>query len=174
MSQISQTDDAAPQAGAAVPLSGLARAERLTTIAAIALAVIAAIFLYVSLFTEHEVCYGLRADHLQCQPLDVVAAERAALVLLYPGVLFAAAALGAFWHARATEPSSRSTAYGLTVSSVVVLIGIIVPALAGAGLYLLPATAVITATAVIATVKFIQDFRAGRAQRASAPYEAGS
>jgi len=161
MSEMIQTNPA-PQAGATPTPSGLVRAERITAIIAIALGVIAAIYLLVTLLSEHEVCYGLRADHLVCQPVDVVAAERAALVLLYPGVLFAAAALGAFWHTRATDPGARSTAYGLLVTSVIVLIGIIIPAFAGAGLFLAPATFVITITAVLGTIKFIQDFRAGR------------
>ena len=162
MSQMTQTNPA-PQAGAAPVLSGLARAERIATIVASVLGVVAAIYLLVTLLTEHEVCYGLQANRLLCQPVDVIAAERAALVLLYPGVLFVGATAGAFWHTRATDPSARSTAYGLLVSCVVVLIGIIVPAIAGAGLFLLPATLVITVAAVLGTIKFIQDFRAGRA-----------
>lgn len=155
-------------------MSRIARAERITTIVAIGLAVVASIFLYVSLFTDHVVCYGMRADHLLCQPVDALAAARSALALMYPGVLFAAAALGVFWHTRATEPSSRSTAFGLTVSSIVVLIGIIIPALAGAGLYLLPATVVMTVAGVIATVKFFQDYRAGKSAEAAADAGAAS
>ncbi len=162
MSQLTQSDPA-PQTGATPMLSGLARAERITTIIAIILGAAAAIYLLVTLLTEHEVCYGLSADRLLCQPVDVVAAERAALVLLYPGILFVGAAVGAFWHTRATDPGARSAGYGLLVSSVVVLIGIVVPALSGAGLFLAPATLVITVTAILGTIKFIQDFRAGRA-----------
>jgi hypothetical protein len=162
MSQMTQTNPT-PQAGAPSMMNRLARAERITTIVAIILGVAAAIYLLVTLLTEHEVCYGMRADRLLCQPVDAVAAERAALVLLYPGVLFAAAAVAAFWQTRAIEPGARSTAYGLLVTSVVVLIGIVVPALAGAGLFLAPATLAITVAAVLGTIKFIQDYRAGRA-----------
>ena len=162
MSQMTQTNSA-PQASAPAIMTRLARAERITTIVAIVLGAAAAIYLLVTLLTEHEVCYGMRADRLLCQPVDAVAAERAALVLLYPGVLFAAAAVAAFWQTRATEPGARSTAYGLLVTSVVVLIGIVVPALAGAGLFLAPATLAITVAAVFGTIKFIQDYRAGRA-----------
>ena len=162
MSLMTQTNPS-PPAGAAPMLSGLARAERIVTIVASVLGVAAAIYLLVTLLTEHEVCYGLQANRLICQPVDVIAAERAALVLLYPGVLFFGAAAGAFWHTRATDPGARSTAYGLLVSSVVVLIGIVVPAIAGAGLFLLPATLAITLAAVLGTIKFFQDYRAGRA-----------
>ena len=94
-----------------------------------------------------------------------MAVERAFLTLLYPGVLFVGAAAGAFWQTRATDPGARSTAFGLLVSSVLVLIGIIVPDLAGAGLFLAPATLVITVAAVLGTIKFIQDFRGGRRHR---------
>lgn len=160
MSQLTQSDPA-PQADVAPVMSGLARAERIVTIIATVLAAAAAIYLLVTLLTEHEVCYGLGADRLLCQPVDTVAAERAALVLLYPGILFVGAAAGAFWHTRAVEPGARNTAYGLFVSSVVVLIGIVIPAIAGAGFFLLPATLVITVAAVLATVKFVQDYRAG-------------
>ncbi|HEU0027674.1 MAG TPA: hypothetical protein VFQ25_11210 [Ktedonobacterales bacterium] len=162
MSHMTQTKPAS-QAGASAMMNGLARAERITTIVAIVLAAAAAIYLLVTLLTEHEVCYGMRADRLLCQPVDAVAAQRAALVLLYPGVLFAAAAAAAFWQTRATDPGARSTAYGLLVTSVAVLIGIVVPALAGAGLFLAPATLAITVAAVLGTIKFVQDFRAGRA-----------
>lgn len=162
MSQMTQTNPA-PQAGAAPVLSGLARAERIATIVAVVLGVAAAIYLLVTLLTEHEVCYGLQANRLLCQPVDAMAVERAFLTLLYPGVLFVGAAAGAFWQTRATDPGARSTAFGLLVSSVLVLIGIIVPDLAGAGLFLAPATLVITVAAVLGTIKFIQDFRGGRA-----------
>jgi hypothetical protein len=162
MSQLTQSDHTS-QAGPAPAISGIARAERITTIAAIVLAVAAAIYLLVTLLMEHEVCYGMSADRLLCQPADAVAIERAALVLLYPGVLFVGAAVGAFWHTKATEPSARNTAYGLLVTSVAVLILIVAPALLGAGLFLAPATLVITITAILGTIKFIQDFQSGRA-----------
>lgn len=161
MSDMTQSNPTS-QTDAARAMSGLARAERIVTVIAIALAAAAAIYLLVTLLTEHEVCYGMRADRLLCQPVDAVAAERAALVLLYPGVLFVGAAVGAFWQTRATEPGARSTAYGLLATSVVVLIGIVVPAFAGAGLFLAPATLVITVAAILGTIDFIQDFRARR------------
>jgi hypothetical protein len=167
MSDTTPTDDS-PRTSAA-PLTGIARWERWATLAAIVLAAIAAIYLYVMLFSEHEVCYGLSASKLLCQPLDAAAFGRATVVWGYLAVLFGATALGAWWHAGATEPSARSAAYGLTVTSWVVLIGILIPGVAGSGLYLLPAGLAITAAVVLATIKFFQDFRsASRATREQA------
>ncbi|HEX9038368.1 MAG TPA: hypothetical protein VF808_15405 [Ktedonobacterales bacterium] len=147
---------------AVVSRSRLARAERVVTIIAVGLAAIAAVYLLVTLLSEHEVCYGMTASHLLCQQVDVTAAERAALVLMYPGVLFVGAAAGAFWHTRAVEPGARSTAFGLLASCAVVLVGIVVPAVSGAGFFLLPATIAMSVAAILGAVKFGQDFRASR------------
>lgn len=140
------------------------QAERILTYVAVALAALAAAYLLFTLLSEHEVCYGMQADKLLCQPVDGIAAARGALVLLFPGVLFVGAAVGALWHTRATAPDARSTAYGLLVTSTVVLIGIVVPALSGAGFFLAPATALMAVVAILSTVKFVQDWRMGAAQ----------
>lgn len=160
MSGISPSEPALP--ASAAPLSRLARAERITTIIALALGALAAIYLMVTLLAEHEVCYGMQANGLFCRPADAGAAGWALLILLYPGVLLAGAAAGAWWQTRAVEPSARSTAFGLLVSSVVVLIGIVLPAVATAGFFLVPATFAMTVVGVLGTIKFAQDLRAER------------
>ncbi|MDE3231507.1 MAG: hypothetical protein KGO05_16635 [Chloroflexota bacterium] len=142
----------------------LAQAQRILTYLAVALAAIAAAYLLFTLLSEHEVCYGMRADKLLCQPVDAMAAARGALVLLFPGVLMVGAAVGALWGLNAKAPDHRSTAYGLLVTSDVVLIGIVAPALDGAGFFLVPATVVMTIVAILATIAFIHDWRAGLAQ----------
>ncbi|HEX8732025.1 MAG TPA: hypothetical protein VF725_08175, partial [Ktedonobacterales bacterium] len=71
---------------------------------------------------------------------------------------------GALWGLNVKTPDHRSTAYGLLVTSDVVLIGIVVPALSGAGFFLAPATIVMTVVAIIATVAFIHDWRASLAK----------
>lgn len=152
------------EASPSLALRRLSQAQRILTYIAIALAAIAAAYLLFTLLSEHEVCYGMQSDKLLCQPVDAVAAARGALVLLFPGILFVASAVGSLWHLRATTPDARSAAYGLHVTSVIVLIGIIVPALAGAGFFLAPATTLMAIVAIIATVKFIRDWRAGVAQ----------
>lgn len=167
MSETTQADETSPTPS--TPLSSVARWERWTTIAAIILTAIAAIYLYVTLFSAHEVCYGLSARKLLCQPLGPAALETSITVWGYLTLLFGATAIGTWWHAGATEPSQSSTAYGLAVTSWLVLILMIIPAVTGSGLYLIPASVASTASVVLATVKFFQDFQAGRAaERAQA------
>ena len=161
MSDVSPSEPASP--ASAAPLSRLARAERIVTLIALALGVLAAIYLMVTLLSEHEVCYGMQANSLLCKPVDAGAAGWALLILLYPAVLLAAAAAGAWWQTRAVDPGAQSTAYGLLVTSALVLIGIVLPAVATAGFFLAPATIAITVAGVLGTIKFAQDYRAGRA-----------
>lgn len=142
----------------------VSKAERVLTYVSLALAVLAAAYLMFMLFSEHETCYGMQADKLLCQPVDAIAAARSALVLMFPGVLFAGAAAGALWQTRTTVPDARNTAFGLLVTSTLLLIGIIVPAMAGAGFFLAPATALMVVVAILGTVKFVQDWRVGAAQ----------
>jgi hypothetical protein len=46
------------------------------------------------------------------------------------------------------------------VTCALLLLGIVVPALAGAGFFLLPATLLVVAAAILGAVKFWQDWRA--------------
>jgi tellurite resistance protein TehA-like permease len=142
----------------------VSEAERILTYIAIALAAMAAAYLLFTLLSEHETCYGMQAGKLLCQPVDALAAARGALVLLFPGVLFVGAAVGALWQTRAKAPDARSTAFGLLVTSALLLVGIIMPALSGAGLFLAPAAALMFIVALLGAVKFVQDWRAGIAQ----------
>ncbi len=139
-------------------------AERILTYISVALAGVAAAFLLFSLLSQREACYGMEAGHLLCQPVDALAAARAALVLMFPGVLFVGATIGALWQIRAHTPDARNAAFGLLVTSDILLIGIVVPALAGAGYFLAPATLLMTIVAILGTVKFVQDWRAGATQ----------
>lgn len=143
------------------PMRRIADAERILTYIAVALAAVAAAYLLFMLFSQHETCYGMQADRLLCQPVDAVAAARSALVLLFPGVLMVGAAAGALWHSRAQAPDARSAAYGLLVTSALLFVGIIIPAMSGAGLFLAPAALVISIVTVLATIKFLSEWRAG-------------
>lgn len=156
--------EAMPEALSSPAMRRLALAQRILTYIAIALASVTAAYLLFTLLSQHEVCYGMRADKLLCQPVDALAAARGAVVLLFPGVLMVGAAVGALWQLSARASDNRSAAYGLLVTCVVVLIGIVVPALSGAGFFLVPATVVIAIVAIIATIRFFRDWRAGAAQ----------
>jgi hypothetical protein len=139
-------------------------AERILTYVAVGLAAVTAAYLLFMLLSQHETCYGMQADKLLCQPVDAVAAARGAVVLLFPGILFFGAAVGALWQTRASTSDNRNAAFGLLVTCTLLLIGIIVPALSGAGFFLAPATLLMTIVAIIGTVKFAQDWRTGTAQ----------
>lgn len=161
MSPLSSFEPDAPSSRA--PLTRLARAERIITLIALALGALAAVYLLAPLLTEHEICYGMQANKIICQPVDAVSAGRALLILLYPSVLLVAAAAGAWWQTHATEPSARSTAFGLLASSALVLIGIVLPAIATAGFFLVPATVAMTVAGILGAIKFTQEYLAGRA-----------
>jgi hypothetical protein len=139
-------------------------AERILTYVAVALAAVTAAYLLFMLLSQHETCYGMQANKLLCQPVDAVAAARGAVVLAFPGLLFVGAAVGALWQTRARASENRNAAFGLLVTCTLLLIGIIVPALSGAGFFLAPATLLITIVAILGTIKFAQDWRAGAAQ----------
>ena len=139
-------------------------AERILAYVAVVVAAISAAYLLFMLLSEHETCYGMQADKLLCQPVDAIAAARGALVLLFPGVLYIGATVGAVWQTRATASENRNAAFGLLVTCALLLLGIVVPALSGAGFFLLPATALVVVVAILGTVKFAQDWRAGAAQ----------
>jgi hypothetical protein len=139
-------------------------AERIMAYVAVVVAALSSAYLLFMLFSQHETCYGMQADKLLCQPVDAIAAARGALVLLFPGVLFIGATIGAVWQTRATAPENRNAAFGLLVTCALLLLGIVAPALAGAGFFLMPATLLMVVVAILGTVKFAQDWRGGAAQ----------
>ncbi len=144
-------------------------AERILAYITVGVAALTSAYLLFMLLSEHETCYGMQADKLLCQPVDAIAAARGALVLLFPGVLFIGGAIGALWQTRASLSDNRNAAYGLLVTCTLLLIGIVTPALAGAGLFLLPATLLMVVVAALGTVKFVHDWRTGAAQAEARP-----
>lgn len=151
------------------PARRVGDAERILAYVALGIAALTSAYLLFMTLSEHETCYGMQAGKLLCQPVDATAAARSLIVLAYPGVLFVGATIGAIWQTRAQAPENRNTAFGLLVMSTLVLVGIMVPALAGAGFFLLPATLLVVIVAILGVVKFWQDWRAGAAQAGSRP-----
>lgn len=145
----------------------VSHAERILAYVAVGLAALTSAYLLFMLLSEHETCYGMQADKLLCQPVDAVAAARGAVVLLFPGVLFVGATIGAVWQTRARTPENRNAAFGLLVTCAVLLLGIVVPALSGAGFFLLPATLLVVAVAILGVITFVQDWRSGAAQESA-------
>lgn len=144
-------------------------AERILAYVALGLAALTSAYLLFMALSEHETCYGMQAGKLLCQPVDATSAARGLIVLAFPGVLFIGATVGAVWQARAISPENRNTAFGLLVTCALLLLGIVVPALGGAGFFLLPATLLVMIVAILGVVKFWQDWRAGAAQASSRP-----
>lgn len=136
-------------------------AERILAYVAIGLAALTSAYLLFMALSEHETCYGMQAGKLLCQPVDATSAARGLVVLAFPGVLFIGATVGAIWQTRAQSGENRNAAFGLLVTCALLLLGIVVPALSGAGFFLLPATLLVVAAAILGTVKFWQDWRAG-------------
>lgn len=139
-------------------------AERILAYVALGLAALTSAYLLFMALSEHETCYGMQAGKLLCQPVDATAAARGLIVLAFPGVLFVGATIGAVWQTRAQASENRNTAFGLLVTCALLLLGIVVPALGGAGFFLLPATLLVVAVAILGAVKFWQDWRAGAAR----------
>jgi hypothetical protein len=143
----------------------LARIEIGLALASLALAILASLYLVISMFGAHEVCYGISSRAILCNPLKPGTAEyaqvagRLLFVILTLLVLYVGGALGAWWHQRAKEPSARSAALGLLCACAFFLLGVTIPAVSGAGFFLIPSTTLMAAAAVLGLVGLLLDTR---------------
>jgi hypothetical protein len=128
----------------------IGRIEVGLALGAAGLALVTCGYFIVSLLGEHEVCYGIQAKKLICEPMSLQSAERLALVVATILVFFAVAAAGAWFHQRAKESGARSAALGTMCTAAVFIICMTAPALNGVGLFLLPATVLMLAAAGVA------------------------
>jgi magnesium-transporting ATPase (P-type) len=135
-------------------LGPLARAQTIVAFAAFALCLAASVYLVVSLFDAHEICYGVSNQTMVCKPIAPSSAEfaqqaaRIVFVLSTVIVLFLAAALAAWWQHHTAEPSNRGVACGALVTCAFLIIAITIPAISSAGFYLLPATILVSLSAL--------------------------
>lgn len=147
-------------------LEPLARTQTILALVSFVLCLLASAYLLISLFGAHEICYGVSNQAVLCKPIAPNSLEfaqqsaRVAFVLSTVVVLFLAATLSAWWQHHTAEPSNRSVACGVLVTCAFLIIAITVPAISGAGFYLVPATILISAAAVLGLVIFIRDWRA--------------
>ena len=143
----------------------LARIETWLGVAALALAVLASLYLIISTFGANEVCYGISSRSVLCTPLTPGTVEyaqvtgRLLFVLVTVLLLFAGAALGAWGHHKAKEPSARSAALGLLCFCAFFILGLTVPAISGAGFFLIPATTLICVSAALGLVSLLWEWR---------------
>ncbi len=146
-------------------LGAIARIEIILAFIAFALSLVASIYLLISLFDAHEICYGVSNRAPLCKPLAPSSVEfaqqsaRIVFVLSTVIVLFLAAALSAWWQHHTKEPSNRSVAVGVLVTCAFLIVAITVPAISAAGFYLSPAAIIMAAAAVLGLVAFIRDWR---------------
>ena len=146
-------------------MNRLARAETWLALAALALAVLACLYLMISLFGANEVCYGISSRSVLCTPLKpgtddfTQAAGRLLFVLVTVLVLYAGAALGAWGHERAKESSTRSAALGLLCTCTFFILGFTIPAVSGPGFFLVPSTALVSVASVIGLYRLFQEWR---------------
>ncbi len=146
-------------------MNRLARAETWLGLAALVLAVLVSLYLVISLFGANEVCYGISSRSVLCSPLKpgteefAQAAGRLVFVLVTVLVLYAGGALGAWGHHRAKEPSARSASLGLLCACAFFILGLTIPAISGAGFFLIPSTALISLSAVLGLVSLLQESR---------------
>lgn len=120
------------------------RIEMWSSVASLALAVLAGIFLVVSTVVAGENCYGLRAGKLQCQALTAEdagpTAARIFVVLSTVLFLYVAAALATRWQSRTRRKDARVTAYMLVVTCAVTTLALVLPTIQGTGFYFLPSS----------------------------------
>lgn len=131
------------------------RIEIGASIAALALAMGAGIYLAYTTLTESEVCYGISNRKIICQHLTPGSLEAAQaggrlfVVLSIVLSLYAASVLSVWWQRRAQDPSARTTAYLVLVTCTVTVIGMTLPAISGTGFFFLPSMIVLIASAII-------------------------
>jgi hypothetical protein len=144
----------------------LARAETWLALAALVLAVLASLYLVISMFGANEICYGISSRSVLCTPLKPGTVEyaqatgRLLFVLVTVLVLYAGGALGAWGHVRAKEPSARSASLGLLCACAFFILGLTIPAIAGAGFFLIPSTTLVSLAAILGLVRLLQETRA--------------
>jgi asparagine N-glycosylation enzyme membrane subunit Stt3 len=120
------------------------RIEWWASLAGLALAVVASVFLVATNIVAKENCYGLSAGKLQCQTLTAEnagpTAARITVVLSTVLFLYVAGLLAARWQARTRKKDARVTAYMLLVTCAVTTLALVLPTIQGTGFYFLPSS----------------------------------
>jgi magnesium-transporting ATPase (P-type) len=143
-------------------LDPIGRAETILALVSFVLSLLASGYLLISLFGAHEICYGVSNQALLCKPVAPSSVEfaqqsaRVMFVLSTVLVLFLVALLAAWWQHHTKEPSNRSVACGVLVTSTFLIVAMTVPAIAGAGFFLVPATVLMTVAAVLGLVSLLR------------------
>lgn len=147
----------------------LPRIEVVLALAALALALIAGLYLIFETMVQHENCYGINANKIQCQSITGANVSetlgRLALILSIVLALYAAGALCALAQGRAVQPDSRLTAYMGLVTCALTTLGITLPAVDGVGFFFVPATIVFLMAPFAGLPPLIETYRARARKR---------
>ncbi|MFI5273178.1 MAG: hypothetical protein ACHQ4H_09135 [Ktedonobacterales bacterium] len=143
----------------------LPRIELLLALAALALALIAGLYLVITTFAQHQTCYGISADNIKCHAItgDNLAqtAARVAVSLSTVLAIFLAGALCAWAQGRARKPDSRLTAYMGMLTCALIALGITLPAVSGVGFFFIPSTVLILLASLAGIHPLIETYRGG-------------
>jgi hypothetical protein len=127
----------------------IGRIELGVALAALALALVAGLYLVITTIAQKQTCYGIQSAKIVCHPLSPDDAARLTVSLGIVLLLYAGGVLSAWGQLRAQQPDSRVTAYLALVTCALVTLGFTLPALAGVGFFFVPSTALMLAAALI-------------------------
>jgi hypothetical protein len=120
--------------------------------AALLLTALVGLYFIVQVLVENEACYGVSAFNNPCEPASPSSIGRLLLVIAIVLALFAGGWLGARGQQRAPEPSARTAALMLLVTCTLLVLGITLSSLGGAGLYFLPGALLLLGAAITGVV----------------------
>jgi hypothetical protein len=120
--------------------------------AALLLTALVGLFFIAQVLVENEACYGVRAINNPCEPASPASVGRLLLVIAIVLALFAGGWLAARGQQRAAEPSARTASLMAMVTCTLILLGVTLSSLEGAGLYFLPSALLLLAATIIGVV----------------------
>jgi hypothetical protein len=120
--------------------------------AALLLTALVGLFFITQVLVENEACYGVSAFNNPCEPVSAQSVGRLLFVIAIVLALFAGGWLAARGQQRAAEPSARTAALMFLVTCTVIVLGITLSSLEGAGLYFLPSALLLLAAAITGVV----------------------
>lgn len=141
-------------------MSRVGRAEIILGIGALVLSVISSMYLIVTLFGAHEICYGVSNVKPLCTPLAPNSVEfaqqsaRMAFVLSTVLALYLGATLGAWWQQHTSV--NQSTAFGVLATCTALIIGVTWPALTGPGFFLAPSAALMLIAMILGAISLLR------------------
>jgi hypothetical protein len=129
--------------------------------AALLLTALVGLYFIAQVLVENEACYGVSAFNNPCEPASPASIGRLLLVIAVVLALFAGGWLAVRGQQRAPEPSARTAALMLLVTCTLLVLGITLSSLGGAGLYFLPGALLLLGAAITGVVAQIRGGASG-------------